>query len=163
MNASEKYIIGIHDFINNYVLANGKEYDGIYKLTHKELGIYLSEKGYSTPDRISFRKVKNSDILMGEILLVKDETGQVIAYRNPKLKNLDLLLKELKSKENKKNMLKRRREILKESGYIETRRGDIVEERLIDEKEETITHKINRNKKLVNRDARGMKGMVGLE
>lgn len=162
MNTSEKYIIGIYDFINNYVLLNGKEYDGLYKLTHKELGIYLSEKGYSKPDRVSFRKVKNSDILIGEILLVRDEVGQIIAYRNPKVKNLDLLLKELKSKENKKNILKRRREILKESGYVETKRGDIVEENLIDEKEETITHKINRNKKLLNQNTRGMKGMVGI-
>ncbi len=162
MKVSNKYIIEIDKFLINYILSekDSRKYDGGEISTHDELNYYLFVNGYNTPDRLSFRKVKKSDILSGKTILVKDEAGKVIPYNNPKIINFSHLQNELNSSENRKEMLKNRRIILKKEGYVETKRGDIVKRELIDEQEETITHKINKNKKLANRNMHGMKGRL---
>jgi hypothetical protein len=60
-------------------------------------------------------------------------------------------------------MLKARRENLSNLGCVETKRGDIIEKSLIDEKEYIITNKLNRNKRLAHENCRKMRGMVGLK
>lgn len=94
--------------------------------------------------------------------MVRDKIGKVIAYYNPRRTSITLLEQELNSTQNRKNALKKRRNYLKSMGYVETKNGEIIEKTLIDEMEDTITHKRNRNKRLANENIHGMKGMVGL-
>ena len=159
MKVSKKYIINIREFMSNYLEVN---YDKDYKLTHNEMNIFLYEKGKKEVDRIKFSSVKSDDIILGNVLLVKDEEGKVIPYINPKMIMLDMLLKELNTKENKKRTREKRINTLKSMGYIETKSGDVIEKSLIDEEEDVITHKRNRAKKLVNRNMHKMKGYVGI-
>ena len=159
MNVSKKYIINIREFMDNYV---GVNYNREYKLTHNEMNIFLYEKNKRGVDRSSFKKIKSEDIILGNVLLVKDEEGKVIPYINPKINKLDVLLKELNTKENIKRAKAKRHETLKSMGYTETRCGDIIKSSLIDEEETVITCKRNRAKKLVNNNMHKMKGYVGI-
>lgn len=165
MKTSIKNIISIEEFLLNYILneKDSKKYDGgRVTLTHEEMNLYLFVNGYKSPNRIPFKKVKEFDLLTGEVLLVKDEIKKVIAYYNPRRTNITLLEQELNSAENKKNALKKRRNYLKSIGYIETKNGEVIEKDLIDEIEDTIIQKINRNKRLANENIHGMKGRIGL-
>lgn len=164
MKISQRYIIGIKEFLNNYILSK-KDFEnekiGKSVRTHNQMNLCLFENGYSVPDRVKLKEVSKNDILSGEVIIVMDKTGQVIAYRNPKRVNITLLEQELNSVQNKKKALKERRNYLKSIGYVETKNGEVIEKALIDEIEDTITYKINRNKVLTNRY--GKKGVVGLK
>lgn len=164
MKISQRYIIGIKEFLNNYILSK-KDFEnekiGKSVRTHNQMNLCLFENGYSVPDRVKLKEVSKNDILSGEVIIVMDKTGQVIAYRNPKRVNIILLEQELNSVQNKKKALEERRNYLKSIGYIETKNGEVIEKDLMDEIEDTITHKINRNKVLTNRY--GKKGVVGLK
>lgn len=166
MKVSVKNVIEIDKFLFNYVLSlkDFKKFNDKDKIcTHDDLSYYLFVNGYKTPDRISFKSIKKSDILSGRVILVRDFSGKIVPYNNPKILNISKLQEELNSEENRKISLKNRRMILKEQGYIEAKNGDIIKEELIDEKEDTITCKINRNKKLINQNIHGMKGRIGVK
>lgn len=165
MKVSAKYVIEIRKFMMNFVFNDkdvnkGVVFDG--KLTHDDMNLYLFDKKYRIPKRAKFNQIKKTDLLSGKILLIKDEIGKVIPYHNPRITNIEMLEEELHSLENKKRTYKARREFLKSQGYVETCRGDVIEKQLIDEEEDYITSKINRNKVLVNRNCHGMRGKVGL-
>lgn len=159
MNVSKKYIINIREFMSNYVEVS---YDKERKLTHNEMNLYLYEKGRKAVEYIRFKSIKSEDILLGNVLLVKDEIGKVIPYANPKINNLKALLKELNSVESQKRTKTKRINTLKSMGYVETKSGDVIKSSLIDEEEDVITCKRNRAKKLVNKNMHKMKGYVGI-
>lgn len=60
---------------------------------------------------VKFPKVKKEDILSGRLVFVKDEYGQVLAYKNPL--RLDFKLERLK----KKTLKERRLKVLNEQGF----------------------------------------------
>lgn len=152
---SKKYIIDIKDFMEFYI---GKKYDGNFKLTHSEMSMYLNFNmggGYKL-NRIPFRNIKNEDILKGSVLCVKDETGQIIAYRNPRVLSTKSLLNELKEKGSIVKTMRVRRSYLRSLGYIELPSGDIVSENDLEENQERCMD--NRTRKLINRDGYKMRG-----
>ncbi|MEE3343365.1 MAG: hypothetical protein VZS44_04665 [Bacilli bacterium] len=90
LKVSKKYILSIDEFMDNFLRT---PYTGKNKLTHKEMKFFLKEKKKDIPKIISFRRIKQEDILRGKYLLVKDDVGKKIAYENPQ--KLDLILNEL--------------------------------------------------------------------
>ena len=86
---SKKQIISIEEFMENYI---GKQYDGDNKLTHREMMLYLYEKGLKVPRKVSFDIVRKETILNGTYIVVKDNASQVLIYENPRLKSLYSLL-----------------------------------------------------------------------
>lgn len=137
---SEKQIVGIKEFMENYI---GKEYTWTDKLTHNKMVEYLLSKGIAIPQRMSFDKVNKEDFLNGNIVAVKDKTSKIIIYRNPRM-NLNTLLDELQAKENIKRMKQVRNEILRQLGYQEMTSGLVKEEY----EEQYPIEKLNRQKKL---------------
>ena len=147
MKVSEKNIISIRKFAANYLL---EEYDEERKLTHDYLNFYLYDKGLKIPNRVKFKEIKPLDILFSNVLLVKDETGKIIAYQNPLMFNEEKLLKDLNSEE-KETIENARIKNLEEQGYYVTKFGDVVNP--IEEIKPKIENE-NRYKKLINRRVR---------
>ena len=88
MNVSKKFIISIWEFMENYY---GIIYDDNYKLTHREMCYYLSEKKNIYARRLGFKDINDAMILSGEVVLIRDEEGKIAPYVNPKrIRNLDL-------------------------------------------------------------------------
>ena len=81
LKVSKKYIVSINEFMDNFI---DMPYTGKDKLTHKEMKRYLYEKDKIIPSTISFKKIKKEDVLRGNCILVRDVTGKIIAYDNPK-------------------------------------------------------------------------------
>ena len=151
---SKKYIINIDEFMENYL---GKVYNGNSKLTHNEMCIYLKSKDISIPNKVSFKCIKNEDILNGSILCVKDEENKIIIYRNPKLIDLNVLLNELKSEKNKRISMIARRTYLQSIGYIQLSNGYIAKEEDLEKNQMRCID--NRTKKLINRYGYKMRGV----
>lgn len=137
---SEKQIVSIEEFMANYI---GKEYSWTDKLTHNKMYEFLMEKGIDIPKKVNFEKVRKEDFLTGNIIAVKDRASKIIIYKNPRT-NLNTLLYELQTMENKKRMKKVRNELLKQLGYQEKASGIVNTE---DDEHYTI-EKINRQKRL---------------
>ena len=80
---SKKQIVSIREFLDNYchLRCNWKG-----KLTHKRMIEYLSLKGKHI-NRGKIGVITKEEKLTGEYIYVRDETGQVIPYKNP---NIDL-------------------------------------------------------------------------
>lgn len=107
MKVSKNYIVPIDEFMVNYldIIYNYNE-----KLTHKEMQLFLLEKGKVCPERISTKSIKNEDILTGKYILVKDEVNRIIAYQNPQSLELFRINKLLKSLCHDQEELERRRQ-----------------------------------------------------
>lgn len=152
MNISSKNIIGIKEFLANYLL-NEKDAKNIESkrrnMSHDKMTLYLISKGYNVPNRISLKRIKKSDILDGQVLFVKDDYGKVIPYYNDRRISLKLLEKELRLEKNKLEALNARKNYLVNNFSTQ-----------IDSEDEHITCKINRNKVLANKNHK-MRGMVG--
>lgn len=145
VEVSEKQIVSIKEFMESYV---GKGYTGNSKLTHREMQMFLYEKGQYIPERVSFDRVRQEQLLTGEYLAVKDESSQIIFYKNPKRLNFKSLLSELSSKANIEKTKQARRHNLIEQGYQEAINGVVRTEDL-----EEATYSIskpNRQKQFVN-------------
>ncbi len=141
---SKKQIISIEEFMENYI---GKQYDGDNKLTHREMMLYLYEKGLKVPRKVSFDIVRKETILNGTYIVVKDKASQVLIYENPRLKSLDSLLEELRSKANLVKTAKIRRKILKEIDAVDNEfNNDEYDD------ENYFVEKHNRNKQFVIRN-----------
>lgn len=141
---SKKQIISIEEFMENYI---GKQYDGDNKLTHREMMLYLYEKGLKVPRKVSFDIVRKETILNGTYIVVKDNASQVLIYENPRLKSLDSLLEELRSKANLVKTAKIRRKILKEIDAVDNEfNNDEYDD------ENYFVEKHNRNKQFVIRN-----------
>ena len=152
--ASEKYIIGIREYMEIYLNA---PYDWNGKLTHKKMYEFCGEKGYLLPKRGIFNQLDTEAVLRGDVYLVKDEVGKIIPYRNMRL-NLKQILEDVRREDD--YLPQRRTRVLKEQGLRETVYGDIVKDGIIDPEEfdESSPRKLgslltnnNRVKKLVNR------------
>ena len=160
MKISTKAVIGIREFLFNYVMQKDKDDNLTSKLTHQDMVIYLFEKEYNVPNRVCFDRIKKQDILSGNILIVKDEMGKVIPYRNPRRVSLSSLERELNSEKVRKNNLRKRREFLSEQGLVELLSGQIVSENMFEESDlNRVSEHVNRQKKLLNRYGYKMKGM----
>lgn len=160
---SSKYIVGINEFLSNYVLygkEQKKKLEG--KLTHNYMMEYLYENNFTKPTRKSFSKISSEDILMGEVLFVEDESGKILPYANPLRMNLELLKTELNSAINQKKSLEARKNYLRSQGLVETKSIGVVKREIMEDEEEKITSKINRVKTLSNKNTHKMRGKIGL-
>lgn len=163
ITVSSKYVVGINEFLFNYVLYGKEDKEDLKrKLTHNYMMEYLYENNYAKPERKSFSRISSEDILMGEVLFVEDETGRILPYKNPLRINLELLKIELNSVANQKRALAARKNYLQEQGLVETRSGEVIDKKNMEDEEEKITSKINRVKTLSNKNARKMRGTIGL-
>ncbi len=98
---SKKQILNIQEFMANYI---GKVYDKEKKLTHNEMYEYLMEKGIPIPKRANYDYVDKESLLKGTYLIVKDETSQIIIYKNPRM-DLEVLLEQLQVQNNFKEKI----------------------------------------------------------
>ena len=94
----------------------------------------------------------NAEILIDESNVTMDNIWLKLGKREQKIN--EAILGILKNKLNKNY------QIMWATG---PKQYDIIKEELIDEKEDTITCKINRNKKLINQNIHGMKGRIGVK
>ncbi len=97
LKVSKKYIISINEFMYNFLNVS---YKGKNKLTHKEMNRYLYEKEKIVLNVIGFKKIKTESILRGNCILVKDVTGKILAYDNPKKLDKEMLEALLNNQKN---------------------------------------------------------------
>lgn len=137
---SKKQIVSIREFLDNYchLRCNWKG-----KLTHKRMTEYLSLKGKHI-NRGKIGVITKEEKLTGEYIYVRDETGQVIPYKNP---NIDLKRLQISLLLTSKQQLEKiRLNHLKEENLMYDEYGKVitVEEynercRLIKELEDELT------------------------
>lgn len=140
---SKQQIIPIEEFMEKYV---GKIYDGQEKLTHHVMEMYLYEKGLAQVEKVSFDKVNNENLLNGTYIVVKDNRGQRIVYRNPR-SSFKSLEEELRTLENLKKTRQARYLFLKEQNYSVAQNGVVNKEEIVEQ--EYMIEKPNRQKILV--------------
>ena len=116
MKVSKKYIINIYKFMENFL---GIKYTGKNKLTHKEMNIFLWEKGKKAPSTINVDKIKREDILKGNCLMVVDCCGRIIPYDNPI--RIETMMPLLQAERKHHDFSKRREDILKQKPKIKKR------------------------------------------
>ncbi len=88
-NVSKKDCVSIYDFMKNYMGVSDKPWN---KMHHKELKTFAEVKGYDMPHNAPYATFKrNSSIL------VRDASGSIACYQNPKPFIPGLLLRELQS------------------------------------------------------------------
>lgn len=108
---SENYIMSIIYFMNNYILEDKDKVSDFKKYSFEDIKKYLCDKGYKFPCRTHFSKIKNEGVLRGTILLVRDATGKIIPYYNPRYFYVSNLLEELKNIDSKSH--ETRKKVLK--------------------------------------------------
>lgn len=127
MYASEKYIVSIPYFLENYfqIVRKGK-----CKWTHDFMKEFLMEKIGRSPKRVAIDSIDKESILKGQIIYVKDAEGKIIPYRTPIL-SLHSLEEELKRNCDKEKLMDIREEILrkqktcqKQKSYYKKRRDE---------------------------------------
>jgi len=121
MEVSKNYIVDIRTFLNDYY---GFNYSSNKKLSHNFCEDYLKQKGIILME-VKVAKVKKEDILSGRLVFVKDEYGQVLAYKNPL--RLGFKLERLK----KKTLKERRLKVLNEQGFTYDENGKVKKYRII--------------------------------
>lgn len=142
---SGKQIVSIEEFMVNYL---GVVYDK-GKLTHRDMCMYLMEKGKKIPDRVNFNNVNKESLLNGTYIVVKDKNSQILIYKNPRCNSLESLLQELQSSANLNNLKKVRRQLLSDLGYRETVDGAFNQENV---DYDYAIEKPNRQKQFVMRN-----------
>lgn len=115
---SKKQIVDIEEFMRLYI---GKEYTWNLKLTHKNMELFLKEKGKPLPKRVCFDSILKEDILTGNFIVVKDKASQILVYKNPRITLTELLI-DLKMNYNEDDMQLRRDKVLENSKVLVKRR-----------------------------------------
>ena len=115
---SKKQIVDIEEFMRLYI---GKEYTWNLKLTHKNMELFLKEKGKALPKRVCFDSILKEDILTGNFIVVKDKASQILVYKNPRITLTELLI-DLKMNYNEDDMQLRRNKVLENSKVLVKRR-----------------------------------------
>ena len=140
---SIKDTIGIREYMENYLKV---DYEGSGRLTHHKMNVYLAEKGYHLPTKVSLHTITEEQIKKGRCLLVREEQSKkkahIVAYMNPIREDA----KDLFSNKTKEQLQTIREKILREKGFRYDDFGQIIsEEELLDQM--TVTIKLKRNAK----------------
>lgn len=118
---SRNQLISIREFLENYCCLKCT-WKG--KLTHKRMKEFLTLRGKSiTKGKIG--EITKEEKLKGEYLYVKDETGQVIPYKNPSL-SFRRLQVSLFLNQNKQKLEQIRLSLLKEQELIYDEFGKVI-------------------------------------
>lgn len=143
MQVSKKYIVSIWYFIENYCNII---YSDQYKLTHKEMELYLWNNLNLVLKKCNFRDINREKILNGEVILVKDEVGKIIPYYNPvRCCSIDCFLKELSEVDSNMISLDNLDDCvdLKEIGKIDYGVYSLQKEKVLSKKERMVRRNYN--------------------
>lgn len=143
MQVSKKYIVSIWYFIENYCNII---YSDQYKLTHKEMELYLWNNLNLVLKKCNFRDINREKILNGEVILVKDEIGKIIPYYNPiRCYSIDCFLKEVSEVDGNMISLDNLDDFvgLKEIGKIDYGVYSLQKEKVLSKKERMVRRNYN--------------------